>query len=171
MQANIAKLINEQINAEFYSAYLYLSFADYYEEVGLSGYANYFEIQAAEERDHALIFRKYLHENGEKVSLKKIDQPKINFKKHIEPLEAALEHEKLVTSLINKIYDAAHKASDFRTMNFLNWFVDEKLEEEANASEMISNMQLFGSDPNGLYDLDREYLARVYNVPSPLAAE
>ena len=169
MQANIAKLINEQINAEFYSAYLYLSFADYYEEVGLSGYANYFEIQAAEERDHALIFRKYLHENGEKVTLKKIDQPKVNFKKHIEPLEAALEHEKLVTSLINKIYEAAHKAGDFRTMNFLNWFIDEQMEEEDNADTMVTRMKLFGGDSKALYDLDTECAARVYNTPSPLA--
>ncbi len=169
MQSNIAKLINEQINAEFYSAYLYLTFADYYEEQGLSGYANYFEIQAAEERDHALIFRKYLHENGEKVTMKKIDQPKKSFKNFVEPLEAALEHEKLVTSLINNIYEAAHKAKDFRTMNFLNWFVDEQMEEEDNADTMVTRMKLFGSDAKGLYDLDAECAARVYTTPSPLA--
>ena len=169
MQANIAKLINEQINAEFYSAYLYLSFADYYAEEGLAGYANYFEIQAAEERDHALIFRKYLHENGEKVTLKKIDQPKKSFKSFLEPLEAALEHEKLVTSLINKIYEAAHKDKDFRTMNFLNWFVDEQMEEEDNADTMLTRMKLFGGDSKGLYDLDSECAARTYNTPAPLA--
>ena len=170
MQASIAKLINEQINAELHSAYLYLAFADYYEEEGLEGYANYFEVQAAEERDHALIFRKYLHENGEKVTLAKIDAPKVKFKAYIEPLEAALEHEKLVTSLIDKIYAAAKKADDFRTMNFLNWFVDEQMEEEDNADTMITRMKLFGSDPKGLYDLDAECAARVYTVPSPLAA-
>ena len=168
MESNIAKLINEQINAELYSAYLYLSFADYYEEEGLSGYANYFEIQAAEERDHALIFRKYLHENGEKVHLKKIDQPKFSFKDYAGPLEAALEHEKLVTSLINKIYDAAHKASDYRTMNFLNWFIDEQLEEEDNADSMVTRMRIFGSDAKALYDLDAECAARTYSTPSPL---
>ena len=171
MKSEIAKLINEQINAEFYSAYLYLAFADYYEEEGLSGYANYFEIQAAEERDHALIFRKYLHENGEKVSLKKIDQPKVSFKSYLEPLEAALEHEKLVTSLINKIYEAAHKAEDFRTMNFLNWFIQEQLEEEDNAETMITRMKLFGADAKALYDLDSECAARTYSTPSPLASE
>ena len=169
MKKEIAKLINEPINAEFYSAYLYLAFADYYEEAGLSGYANYFEIQAAEERDHAMIFRKYLHENGEKVALGKIEQPKVSFKKHIEPLEAALEHEKLVTSLINKIYAAASKASDFRTMNFLNWFIDEQMEEEDNAETMITRMKLFGSDAKALYDLDTECAARTYTTPSPLA--
>ena len=169
MQANIAKLINEQINAEFYSAYLYLSFADYYAEEDLSGYANYFEIQAAEERDHALIFRNYMHENGEKVTLKKIDQPKQTFKDYAGPLEAALEHEKLVTSLINKIYEAAHKAKDYRTMNFLNWFIDEQLEEEDNADNMVTRMRIFGKDSKALYDLDAEYAARTYSTPSPLA--
>ena len=91
MKKSTVKLINEQINAELYSAYLYLAFADYYEEEGLSGYANYFEIQAAEERDHALIFRKYLHENGEKVTLSEIKKPEVEFKSFIEPLEKALD--------------------------------------------------------------------------------
>ncbi|MDO5118170.1 MAG: ferritin [Eggerthellaceae bacterium] len=171
MDKKIAKLINEQINAELYSAYLYLAFADYYAEEGLGGYANYFEIQAAEERDHALIFRKYLHENGENVVLTEIAAPDVSFDNFLEPLEKALEHEKFVTALINKIYDAAFKEKDFRTMNFLNWFVDEQMEEEDNAEGMISNMKLFGSDPKGLYDLNAECAARVYTVPSPLAAE
>jgi ferritin len=171
MDKKITKLINEQINAELYSAYLYLAFADYYAEEGLAGYANYFEIQAAEERDHALIFRKYLHENGEAVKLTAIDAPEVSFDNFLEPLEKALEHEKFVTALINKIYDAAFKEKDFRTMNFLNWFVDEQMEEEDNAEGMISNMKLFGGDPKGLYDLNAECAARVYSVPSPLAAE
>ena len=171
MDKKITKLINEQINAELYSAYLYLAFADYYAEEGLAGYANYFEIQAAEERDHALIFRKYLHENGEAVKLTAIDAPEVSFDNFLEPLEKALEHEKYVTSLINGIYAAANDEHDFRTMNFLNWFVDEQMEEEDNAEGMISNMKLFGGDPKGLYDLNAECAARVYSVPSPLAAE
>jgi ferritin len=171
MKKNIAKLINEQINAELYSAYLYLAFADYYEEEGLSGYANYFEIQAAEERDHALIFRKYLHENGEKVKLAAIAQPEVSFSSFLEPLEKALEHEKYVTSLINNIYAAAYEAHDFRAMNFLNWFVDEQMEEEDNADTMVTRMKLFGGDAKALYDLDGECAARVYTTPSPLAAE
>ena len=171
MKKNVVKLINEQINAELYSAYLYLAFADYYEEEGLSGYANYFEIQATEERDHALIFRKYLHENGEKVTLTAIAAPEIEFKAFIEPLEKALEHEKFVTSLINKIYAAANKDDDWRTMNFLNWFVDEQLEEEDNADTMLTRMKLFGGDAKALFDLDAECAARTYTTPSPLAGE
>lgn len=110
MDAKVYELINDQINKELYSAYLYLSFADYYEEEGLSGYANYFEIQAQEERDHAMIFRNYLHENGEAVKLLAIDMPDKTFANFLEPLEAAMEHEQYVTSLINDIYAAALEA-------------------------------------------------------------
>ena len=170
MDQKVYELINAQINAELYSAYLYLSFADYYEEEGLEGYANFYEIQAAEERDHALIFRNYLHDNGCKVKLLAIDQPDKEFSAHIEPLEAALEHEKYVTGLINDIYSAAAEAKDYRTMKFLDWFIEEQMEEEDTADTMITKMKLFGSDAKALYDLDQEYAARVYSTPSPLAA-
>ncbi|MGI6220560.1 MAG: ferritin [Coriobacteriales bacterium] len=169
MDQHVYDLINDQINKELYSAYLYLSFADYYEDEGLSGFANWYFIQAQEERDHALIFRNYLLDNDCKIQLKAIDQPDKTFTDHLQPLEAALEHEKYVTSLINGIYAAADEVKDYRTMKFLDWFIDEQLEEEANATELITKMKLFGSDAKALYDLDREYAARSYSTPSPLA--
>ena len=164
MDAKVYELINDQINKELYSAYLYLSFADYYEEEGLSGYANYFEIQAQEERDHAMIFRNYLHENGEAVKLLAIDMPDKTFANFLEPLEAAMEHEKYVTSLINDLYAAALEAHDYRAQKFLGWFIDEQLEEEDNADTMITPMKLFGGDPKGLYDLDQACAARIQEV-------
>lgn len=166
MDARVYELLNDQINKELYSSYLYLSFADYYEEEGLEGFANWYEIQAKEERDHALIFRNYLHENGCKVKLLAIDQPDKEFTTFLEPLEAALEHEKYVTSLINDIYAAAAEVKDYRTMKFLDWFIEEQQEEEDNADKMITRMKLFGSDAKALYDLDQENAARVYSVPS-----
>ena len=169
MDKKVYDLLNDQINKELYSAYLYVSFADYYEEQGLSGFANWYMIQAAEERDHALIFRKYLIDNGCKVVLKTSDQPDKTFATYIEPLEAALEHEKYVTALINDIYGAAHDVKDYRTMKFLDWFIEEQLEEEVTADEMITKMKLFGADAKALYDLDQEYAARTYSMPSPLA--
>lgn len=169
MDNKVYELINDQINKELYSAYLYLSLADYYEEEGLEGFANWYEIQAQEERDHALIFRNYLHENGCKVKLLAIAQPDKEFSSYLEPLEAALEHEKYVTSLINDIYAAAHDAKDYRTMKFLDWFIEEQMEEEDTADTMVTKMKLFGSDAKALYDLDQEYLARTYTTPSPLA--
>ena len=171
MDEKVYELLNDQINKELYSAYLYMSFADYYEDEGLSGFANWYMIQAAEERDHALIFRNYLLDNSCKVQLKAIDQPDKTFSAYIEPLEAALEHEKYVTSLINDIYAAALEAHDYRAQKFLGWFIDEQLEEEDNADTMITNMKLFGGDPKGLYDLDQACAARVYTVPSPLAGK
>lgn len=169
MDKKVYELINDQINKELYSAYLYLSFADYYEEEGLDGYANWYMIQAQEERDHALIFRSYLHENGERVKLLAIDMPDKTFTNFLEPLEAGLEHEKYVTSLINDIYAAAMEAKDYRAMKFLDWFIEEQMEEEDTADDMITKMKLFGSDAKALYDLDQQYAARVYTVPSPLA--
>lgn len=169
MDQRVYELINDQINKELYSAYLYLSFADYYEEEGLDGYANWYEIQAQEERDHALIFRNYLHENGEKVKLGPIAAPDKTFSSYIEPLEAALEHEKYVTSLINDIYAAAEAVKDYRTMKFLDWFIDEQMEEEDTADDMITKMRLFGCDARSLYELNQEYAARTYTVPAPLA--
>lgn len=171
MDNRVYELLNDQINKELYSAYLYLSFADYYEEEGLSGFANWYEIQAQEERDHAMIFRKYLHENGCTVKLGAIDQPDKEPKSFLEPLEAAAEHERYVTSLINDIYAAAIEAKDYRTCKFLDWFIEEQQEEEDNADTMVTRMKLFGGDAKALYDLDRENAARVYHVPSPLAAE
>jgi ferritin len=169
MDKKVAELINKQINAEFYSGYLYLSFADYYEERGLKGFANWYVIQAQEERDHALIMRNYLHANGEKVTLSAIDEPGNSFGNDLEPLEAALEHEKFVTSLINAIYAAADEVHDYRTMQWLDWFVSEQGEEEENAQDLVDRMKLFGGDAKSLYDLDQECAARVYTQAAPLA--
>ena len=171
MDKRVYELINDQINKELYSAYLYLSFADYYEEEGLDGYANWYEIQAQEERDHALIFRNYLHDNGEKVKLGAIDAPDMTFSSYLEPLEAGLEHEKYVTGLINDIYAAAQEAKDYRAMKFLDWFIDEQMEEEDTADDMITKMKLFGSDARSLYELNQEYAARTYTQAAPLAGE
>ena len=166
MNEQIAKLLNEQINKELYSAYLYLDIANFYDELDLDGYANYYMIQAQEERDHALLFMKYMQINNLKVTLEAIGKPDKVFSTMLDPLEVAAEHERYVTALINNIYHEAHQAKDYRTMKFLDWFVNEQMEEEENADSMISRYKLFGQDPKGLYLLDQEYAARVYAAPS-----
>lgn len=166
MNEKIAILLNDQINKEFYSAYLYLNIANYYDELNLDGYSNYYMIQAQEERDHALLFMKYMQNNGLKVTLDAIGKPDKVFSSVLDPLEAAAEHERYVTDLINAIYHEAHEAKDYRTMKFLDWFVNEQMEEEDSADTMISRYKLFGQDPKGLYLLDQEYAARVYTAPS-----
>lgn len=171
MDKKVYDLINDQINKELYSAYLYLSFADYYEDAGLDGYANFYQIQAQEERDHAMIFRKYLLENDEKPVLKAVDAPDKTFTDYIGPLKAALEHEEYVTSLINGIFAAAISVDDYRTTQFLKWFIDEQMEEEDTARDMITKMELFGADSRSLFELNQELLNRTYSTPSPLAGE
>lgn len=166
MNSRIAKLLNEQINKEFYSAYLYLDMAIYYDQLNLDGYANYYTIQAQEERDHALLFMQYMQNNGLKVTLEAIGKPDKAFSSVLDPLEIAAEHERYVTSLINDIYAAAQEDKDYRTMKFLDWFVDEQMEEEKSADTMIAQYKLFGQDPRGLYLLNQEYAGRVYTAPS-----
>ena len=150
MNEKVHALINQQINTEFYSAYLYLNFSNYFEEVGLDGFANWYKIQAQEERDHAMLFYQYLQNENQKVTFEAIDKPDLNAACHMDVLKAGLEHEKYVTSL----------------MQFLDWFVKEQGEEETNAKNLISKIELFGSDPKSLYMLNQELAARVYSAPS-----
>ena len=166
LDKKVSELLNEQINKEFYSAYLYLDFANYYADEGLNGFSNWYQVQAQEERDHALLFIKYLQNNGEKVTLDAIAKPDKALDSTMAPLKAGLEHERYVTSLIHNIYDAAYSVKDFRTMQFLDWFVKEQGDEETNADNLIKKMELFGSDAKSLYMLDNELGARVYTAPS-----
>jgi len=166
MDAKVHELLNQQINKEFYSAYLYLEFSNYFEDAGLDGFANWYMIQAQEERDHAMLFYTYLQNENEKVTLEAIDKPDKDFTQHMDVLKAGLEHEKYVTSLINDIYAAAFEVKDFRTMQFLDWFVKEQGEEETNANDLITKMELFGSDPKSLYMLNQELSGRIYSAPS-----
>ena len=166
MNAKVHELLNQQINKEFYSAYLYLDFSNYFEDVGLDGFANWYKIQAQEERDHAMLFYDYLQNESQKVTLEAIDKPDKVINCDMDALLAGLEHEEYVTSLINDIYAAAYEVKDFRTMQFLDWFVKEQGEEETNANDMITKMELFGSDPKSLYMLNQELATRVYSAPS-----
>lgn len=166
LNEKVASLLNEQINKELYSAYLYLDFSLFYDSKGLDGYANWYKIQAQEERDHAMLILEYLKNNGEKITLEAVAKPDKTPKTLMDPLKMALEHEQYVTSLINNIYGEAYSVKDFRTMQFLDWFVKEQLEEEKNSEDMITKMELFGGDSKGLYMLDSEFAARVYSAPS-----
>ena len=140
--------------------------SNYFSDLGLDDFANWYMIQAQEERDHAMLFYQYLQNENEKVTLLAIDKPEKEITCHMDVLRAGLEHEKYVTSLINDIYEAAHNVKDFRTMQFLDWFVKEQGEEEKNANDMITKLDLFGSDPKSLYMLNQELMARVYSAPS-----
>ena len=166
MIKKVKSLLNTQINKELFSAYLYLGFANYYEDEGLSGFSNWYMVQAQEERDHAMLMLKYLQMNGETIELLAVEKPDQEFTDHMEPLKEALKHEQYVTKLINDIYAATHEIKDFRTMQFLDWFVKEQVEEEDTAGNLIKKMEMFGTDAKGLYMLDQELAARTYSAPS-----
>ncbi len=166
MNEKVTALLNEQINKEFYSAYLYLDIANFYTKKGLDGFANWYEVQAKEEQDHAMLMYRYLQNNDQQVTLEAIAKPDAVFETLVDPLKVGLAHERYVTSLINTIYDAAQEAKDFRTTQFLDWFVKEQGEEEKNSMDQITKMELFGEDARSLYMLNSELGTRVYTAPS-----
>lgn len=166
LDAKVEELLNHQVNQEFYSAYLYLHFFNYYTEVSLHGFANWFRVQAQEERDHAMLFLGYLQNNNAKVVLEAIAKPADLFDSFEQPLKSGYSHEQQVTGYIHMIYDRAYSLKDFRTMQFLDWFVREQGEEESKAEELVKKFELFGNEAKGLYMLDNELAARVYAPPA-----
>lgn len=167
----IQDAINAQINAELWSGYLYLSMAMNFEAQGRQGVANWFRIQFQEEQAHAEIFINYLNQRGGRVILKPIDAVPTDWESPLAAFEATLEHEKKVTALINNLFGLAEEEKDYATRDRLAWFVNEQVEEEDNASQLIDKFKLIGDNGFGLYMLDQELAARVYTAPSILSAE
>ena len=165
----VQEAINAQINAEFWSAYLYLSMAMHFEAEGRSGVANWFKIQFQVEQAHAQIFINYLNQRGGRVTLKAIDEVPTTWESPLAAFKATHEHEQKVTSLINNLYTLAEAEHDYATRDRLNWFVSEQVEEEDNCRQLIDKFTLIGNDGMGQYMLDQELGARTYAVPSPLA--
>jgi ferritin len=154
--------LNKQINAEFYSAYLYLSMSASMEAHSLKGFANWFRVQWQEELSHALKLFDYVTERGGEIKLDSIETPKIYW---ISPLEIFIDtytHEKKVTGMINDLMEVAQMEKDFATQQMLQWFVKEQVEEESNASELVEKLKMVGEDKRGLLELDRELLGRVF---------
>ena len=163
--------INAQINAELWSAYLYLSMAMQLEDAGHAGFANWFRIQFKEEQAHAEIFMNYVVSRGGRVVLKAIDAVPTEWKCPLCVFEDTLAHERKVTALINDLYALAEAEHYYATRGMLDWFVNEQVEEEETAKNMIDRLKLIGDNGFGLYMMDQELGARVYNVPAPLAAK
>lgn len=161
----VGKILNEQVNKELYSAYLYLSMSAYFSDIGLLGFANWMRVQFQEEQAHAMFIYDFLIGRGEKVILTAIDAPPTSWSSSLEVMEEVLKHEVYVTSLINNIINVAEEVKDRATMSYMNWFVDEQVEEEANAKEIIDKLKLIGDDKSALYLLDKDLAARVFVQP------
>ena len=160
--------INAQINAELWSAYLYLSMAMDAESKGLKGVANWFHVQYLEEQDHARIFMNYLNSRDAKVTLLPINEVPAEWNSVLGMFKQTLEHEKKVTALINNLAAIANEDRDFASINRLGWFIDEQVEEEENAREMIAAVEAVEGNKYGMYMLDKELATRTYTTPSPL---
>ncbi len=157
--------LNRQVNAELYSAYLYLSMAAYFESINLKGFANWMKVQAQEELSHAMKFFDYINERGGRVKLEAIEKPPNEWDSPLHAFEATYEHEQKVTKMINDLVNMAMEEKDHATYNMLQWFVAEQVEEEASADEIRQQLRLIGEDGRGILMLDRELGKRVF-VPS-----
>jgi ferritin len=153
-------VLNEQINFELFSAYLYLSMSAHFEAQNLSGFANWMRVQYQEETGHAMKFYKYVHDRNGVVTLKTIAQPATKFKTPVDVFKQVLEHEQKVTSLINKLFELAVKEKDYAAQSFLQWFINEQVEEEKNATDIITMLEMIGDSPVSLIMVDRQLGAR-----------
>jgi len=147
--------INEQIKNELYSGYLYLAMSAYFEASSLPGFARWMRLQAAEEQEHALKFFDYVHDRGSRVTLKAIDQPPMDWDSPLAVFEDTLEHERKVTGLINKLYELALEGNDYAAQAMLQWFIEEQVEEEKNAEQIVATLKMVGDKGQALVMMDR----------------
>lgn len=166
LKENMLKALNSQLNAELYSAYLYLSMEAYFESIDLSGCANWMRAQAQEELTHAMKFYGYIAQRGERITLSTIDGPQVEWDSPVAVFEHVYKHEQKVTGLINDLVDLSVSESDHATSNFLQWFVAEQVEEEESASSVLQRMKLAGNSKSGLFMLDSELGQRVFTPPA-----
>lgn len=161
ISAKMLKTLNKHLNEEMFSSYLYLSMSAYFETKNLKGFANWMRLQSQEEYMHAMKFYSYIIQVGGNVTLAQINSPKTSWKNHMEVFKETLEHEKYITELINKLVDLAIQEKDHATNNFLQWFVNEQVEEVATAEDIVNKLEMIGDNKNGLFLIDRELGARV----------
>jgi ferritin len=154
------KAINDQINAEFYSAYFYLSISAYCDSENYKGFAEWFRLQAEEERTHGFKLFDYLQERGGRVILKAIDEPPTNFKSIQDTFEQTLEHERKVTGLINNLNKLAIEENDYATQAHLQWFISEQVEEEATAEDILNQIKMVEGKPGNLFYIDRHIVGQ-----------
>ena len=171
LSKKIEAAINAQINAEMWSAYLYLSMAAHCHAVGQPGMAKWFEVQFREEQDNAKIMYNYVVSRDAKVTLSPIDAVPTEWTSLLDVFESTLAHERKVTALINDLYALTTAENDYATQSMLKWFIDEQVEEEENTQTIIDNIKMIKDNGYGLYMLDKELGSRVYSTPSPLAGK
>ena len=165
MNEKMQLALNEQINKEFYSEFLYLAMKAYFAELNLQGFVNWFDVQVQEEHAHAMGMYDYLNERGGNIELLAIDKPEIKGSTPLEIFEQVLEHEEFVTSRINALMDVAEEVKDRAALSFLDWYLKEQVEEESNVSGVLATLKLIGEDKKALLLLDKDLGARTFVAP------
>lgn len=161
LSPKIEKALNDQINAELFSSYLYLAMVAYFQDKNLSGFAHWMTLQSREETSHGMKFFQHIVERGGRVTLAAIDRPQFEWKSPLEAMEAALTHEMYITKRINELVDLAMEEKDHATVSFLQWFVDEQVEEEDSTNEVVQKLRMVGDHPGGLFMMDRDMGSRT----------
>ena len=164
----VEKAINKQINAEMWSGYLYLSMSSYFQSISLPGFANWMWIQAREEMSHAMRLYQHIIERGGRVKFEAIDKVQIEWKSPEHVFEETYKHEQKVTKMIENLVDIAEKEKDRAAYNMLQWFIDEQVEEEDSADELLQKLKLIGKNGNGIFMIDKELAQRTFNPPVDL---
>jgi ferritin len=162
LSKKVEDALNKQINAEFWSGYLYLSMSAHFAKEGKSGFANWFKVQALEEQDHAMKFFEYIVSRGGEVKIMPIKEVPHTWESPIAAFKAALQHEKQVTAMINDLMTLSTDEKDYATISMLQWFVDEQVEEEETAQEYIDSLEMIKDNGFGIYTLDKELKSRQY---------
>ena len=165
LSEKMVEALNNQVNREIYSAYLYMSMSAYSTYVGLKGFANWFMVQYQEEMVHAMKIYDYINSQSSKIKLQAIEEPASEFDSPLDMFEKTLKHEQFITGCINEVVDLAIEEKDHATNIFMQWYVTEQIEEEGNDNEIISKLKLIGDDGNGLLRLDNELGIRVFKPP------
>jgi ferritin len=166
LSKKMEKALNEQVNAELYSAYLYLSMEAYFKSLNLNGFANWMRVQTQEEITHAMKIYEFIDERGGRISLKAIDGPQTKWDSPLAVFKAVYEHEQKVTGLINNLVNLAIEEKDHATNTFLQWFVNEQVEEESSADQLVQQLKMMENAPGGMFMLDRELGQRVFTPPA-----
>ena len=161
----LQEAFNDQINKEFYSEYLYLAMKVYFQELNLQGFVNWFDVQVQEEHAHAMGMVNYLNDRGGKIDLRTIEKPIVEGNTPLEIFEQVLKHEEYVTSRINYVMDVAEEVKDRAAINFLDWYIKEQVEEEANVGGVLATLKLIGDDKKALLMLDKDLAARTFVAP------
>lgn len=156
----VEEALNKQIQAELYSAYLYLSMAAYCEHINLGGFAHWMKLQSEEEMEHAMRIYSFVNEAGERVTLEAIEKPHSEFESPLDLFKKTLEHEKKVTQMIHELYQLALEEDDYATQVMLQWFITEQVEEESSAEEILEKLKMIEDRPRALLELDKELGAR-----------